>query len=546
MKAHFLLLFFCFSLLFFPNNAQAYDMPSPPTTALFYPNEIHLTVEERIKPKNIPGKGAGLKIVLFPGALPATFSVTVDGEPANSFYWLPQSTDPEATLLDDPAPEQNNGSSPNRQALLKAVEAIQKEIDQEEAAAKTRRTRLSLWENINIDGEKFTPDDFVKLDNAFSERLTNLYAAASDAERTVNKLTVQLQKAQRALQEYDATQNCSVAVIPVNESHSTEVLVRYSYILPGSGALAYRLTAYPARDILRIEQDVTLFQNTGNIWKDADIYISTTRRDTSIRPSSLTPWKISLAAKDVPPQRPLHRMAQSSVVNMEQMAEVNAFQSVNPAPPVSSEMGTFRLWKLGKKTIANGVAVTMSLAKNEYKASYYYTIQPSINPKGFLTASLALDESLELPNGKARLFVDDVAIGEQSLSINGNRATLYFGADPQVTAAMRELKHSTGEKGIISKEQNSLLHWEILARNTRSRAVDIWIEDPLPDEQDTAISVAVESKPVPEKATTATQLGATKVYRWKFTLQPHETQTINHKVTISAPAESLLRSTRNR
>ncbi|MCC8194492.1 MAG: DUF4139 domain-containing protein, partial [Deltaproteobacteria bacterium] len=432
-------------------------------------------------------------------------------------------------------------------ALLEAIVSIQTEIARKNAAVKTRKARLSLWENIDSSDEKFTPDDIVKLDNAFSERLADMYAAESKDERDLEELRQRMEKAEKALHEFDAEYIRPVAVIPYAGPRDKTVLVRYSYIMPGSSHTAYRLTAYPEKSLLRVEQDVTLFQNSGASWTDVAVYVSTTRRDTAVRPAPLTPWRIALIAKDAPVPAPGMRMSAESSVQMAQvnLQELNVRSGV-PAAPSQAEMGTFRLWSLGKKTLDNAVAVTLPLAKDEYKAEYRYTIYPSVNPKGFLTAALDLDRSLELPQGMARLFVDDVAIGQQPMSINGNKATLYFGTDPLVTATMRDVKRTTGEKGFISKEQNMLWHWEILVRNSRGRAVDVWVEDPQPDEQDSAINVTVESTPKPEKATAAAQLGATKIFRWKFTMQPNETRKIEHKVAVSAPADKTLRSLRNR
>ncbi|MCC8194741.1 MAG: hypothetical protein LIP28_08875, partial [Deltaproteobacteria bacterium] len=78
----------CAVLLLTPGTAFAAAVPATPTTALFYPNEVLLTVEEHRKPEIIPGNGPGLKIVLPSGAQQATFSATVNDTPAGSFYWL--------------------------------------------------------------------------------------------------------------------------------------------------------------------------------------------------------------------------------------------------------------------------------------------------------------------------------------------------------------------------------------------------------------------------------------------------------------------------
>ncbi|SBV93518.1 conserved exported hypothetical protein [uncultured delta proteobacterium] len=531
------------ALLLFPGAAVASTAPARPVAALFYPNEIHLTVEERIKPESIPGKGQGLKVILPANASRATFFATVNDSPANGFYWLDPAAEPVPRM--NAADGQAEGENAERQTLLDAIKSIRTEIDRKNAGIKARKTRLALWENLDPNAEKFKTDDIMKLDAAYAERLAALYAEESLDARELEELQVAMSKAQKKLQAYDAANVRNVAVIPFSGPENKPAFVRYSYIMPGSSRASYRLTAYPAKDLLRIEQDVTLSQNSGGTWTDVEVYISTTRRDTSIRPSVLTPWQIGLTSKDTPPPAPRRNMMAEPMAQMSQAFDMKEASQRAPAP-VQEEMGTFRLWSLGRKTIDNNVAVTLPLAKDDYTASYHYTIQPSVNPKGFLTASLSLDKALELPQGKARLFVDDVAIGEQTLSINGSKATLFFGTDPQVSATMRDVKRSTGETGFISKEQNMLWHWEIIVRNTRGRAVDVWVEDPLPDEQDTAIKLTVESKPTPEKTVTAAQLGATKVYRWKFTLQPNEARTIEHKVTVAAPADKILLPGRSR
>lgn len=543
MKRIVFLAFACCAFTLFSGSALATDEPAPPVSALFYPNEIYLTVEERLVPEPVDGKSAGLRIVLPAAAVRPSFSATVDGSPANSFYWLDASVKPAPQFRPLPGDAPKDPADPRRTAVLETIKTIQGAIDEKNASLNARQTRLNLWQKVDPKDEKFSLDDILKLDSALAERLADLHAADTRDKRDMDELRHKLDAAQAELRRIDTVTVRNVAVIPAPDT-GKPVLVRYSYIMPGSSSSSYRVTAYPSRETLAIEQEATLFQGSGQVWKDVDVYISTTRRDTTLRPAALAPWRISfnppepvVMAERAAPRAPMAQMAQLDIRK--------EARTVHPAP-AQAEMGTFRLWSLGKKTIDSGVAVTLPLAKDEYTASYYYTLQPSVNPKGFLTAFLDLEKALELPQGKARLFVDNVSVGEQNLAVNGNTATLFFGSDPQVTAVMRDLKRSTGEKGIISKEQSVLWHWEITVRNGRSRPVEAWVMDPLPDEQDTAIKVVSESKPKPETAASATQLGATRVYRWKFTLQPGETQVIDHTVRITAPADKPLNPGRGR
>ena len=530
------------------------SLPIAPVSALFYPNEVYLTVEGKLTPQDIPGHGRGLKVVLPPQASRETFSVTVDDVPANSFYWLEQKGRAKDSLRKNrvgnvtvySVPTLEQEKDPARREMLAAIASLQEEADKIEASLQSTETRIALWQGTRPKEKDLSPDQLILLDTAFSQHLPELLELRAKGTRSSQEIQSRLKHKEEELAEYDESQVQQIAIIPFEGPAENAVLARYSYTMPGSCQTAYRLTAYPATGILAIDQDALLHQTSGVAWKDVDIFISTTRRDTALRPSAFTPWLISHATKDeapgVPAARAYSLMNQAATVS-ERSVDMKMLSRDEPA---AEEKGTFRLWSLGKRTLDSNVTVNLPLAKEQYKARYYYTLQPSLNAKGFLTADLSLDKALELPLGKARFFVDNVAIGEQPLSINGNKATLFFGTDPQVTATMRDVKRSSGEQGFISKEQTLSWHWEITVRNTRSRSIDVAVQDPVPDAQDTAIKINLESKPKPEITTTTAQLGQAKVYSWSFSLQPGEVKVINHKVQVNAPADKQITPGRQR
>ncbi|CAK7036621.1 MAG: hypothetical protein DELT_00593 [Desulfovibrio sp.] len=528
----------CALLVFLAFASFAYAVPkapAAPVSALFYPNEILLTVEEKIAPTPVQGKGKSLCIVLPQGNV-QNFSATVNGAPVAAFHRLENETADTATTS-----AQENDQE--RKALLLAVENLETERYVKEAAIKTAETRLALWQQRQPRKDGLSPEEMVALDAAYAERLPQIYAGLSNDKRALETLRNDFEKARTVLLEFDAKRQDNVIAIPYDGPEGKTALVRYTYIIPGSCGSTYNLTAYPAKGLLKIAQEAVLFQQSGRTWNDVDVYISTTRRDTSMRPSVIAPWRVDLFAKDVPAPAPMQRSRvseiQASQVNVSE-ARMEKMVVAPPQAPTQEEMGTFRLWSLGKRTIETDMAVTLPLATDEYKAGYFYTLQPAYNAKGYLTAELNLAKALELPAGKARLFVDDVAVGEQTMSLNGTKAFIYFGTDPQVTATMRDVKQSKGEQGFISKEQNRVWHWEITVRNSRGRPVDVWVFDPIPNARDNAIKVAVDSKPKPEETVTARQLGSTAVYRWKFALQPGESKIIDHKVQLTAPADKVL------
>ena len=549
-----------FAVLLFPALAQAgIRPPAEPVSALFYPNEVQVTVEERLAPEALPGS-RGFIVPLPVRAVQSSFSVTVNGSPAGSYYLLNREEDILAleepgAETDKPAPpvriatRPEQESNPERRALLQSIADIRIEAEQYSADLNAANERLGRWKNYTPpDDPEVKPSDVIALDKTLGELLPGLYATKSKAERLLQGARERLGEAEQDLRAYDAglsPQSRLVAVVPYTESAGKPCVLRYTYILPGSYRNSYHVGAFPSDSKLSIEQNAALSQASGFTWNDVDVFISTTGRDTALQPYGVQPWIISLGTPYVEDARDYSRkdaMPMATEVNMSQMANQDMVLERSAAAPAprQEEMGTFRLWSIGKRTIESGQAVNVTMAKESYDAKFYYTLRPSISSKGFLTAELSLDSALELPLGNARFFVDNSLVGEQRMSINGSKATLYFGTDPQVVATRKDIKHTTGEQGFISKEQSILWHWEITVRNTRSRAIEAWVEDARPDAQDNAVKLTVESSPKPEEVTLKPQQGGAKVYRWVMTVEPNETKTIDHKVQILAPSDKQL------
>jgi uncharacterized protein (TIGR02231 family) len=327
--------------------------------------------------------------------------------------------------------------------------------------------------------------------------------------------------------------------LPSGMAGGKTALLRYTYILPGSCRTAYDLNALPAENSLSIAQSASLVQSSGFAWKDVQVFVSTSGRDRGLDPQGLLPWRIRLGAPEPsPPARPLSRTAvqQSAIAayaTQDAEFKENSLQE-------AEEKGVFRLWNIGRHSLDADVPATVSLASNSYPASFHYTLRPSRGSRGILSAELALDQALELPAGQARFFVDAVFVGTRTLSLNGKAALLHFGSDPQVVVTRVDRKRASGEQGFLSKEQTVFWHWDFIVSNTRNRPVEAWIEDPLPDALDSAITVKVDSSPEPEEEVLDWRQDSAKIYRWKISLAPGEVRTITHKVTVLAPSDKTL------
>ena len=544
--------------------------PSQPVTAIFYPGEVQVEVEESLTPEALAAGGSGFMLVLPPGVERDSFLISVDGAPAGGYFWLDKE-EREAALaarravpLPSGAFLPENETSPERRALLEKYVALAEEAARREGALVATEARLELWQKSlaasqswagESDGsddsdngkqpgktKKRSPDDLTKLDAAFAQLLPGLHLERDKQRRALEDTRLRLERAETALHNFDQKEGGEIVVVPHAGADKTPLRLRYGYALPASCTLSYRLSAQPDKESLTIAQDVALSQTSGFAWNKVDTFVSTLRRDRTLRPIQIYPWQITLAPKFNLRAKAREPMAMEAMapsqaaVNQLPMAAKADMRVVPLRPePQQEERSTFRLWSLGKQRIEHKTPVRLSLATDTCKARYYYTLRPISNPKGFLTAELALPSAIELPPGPAQFSVDGVSVGQQPFSFNGDKGFIFFGSDPQVTATVRDLQRSSGEQGLISKEQTLSWHWQITLKSTRAKPVEVLLEDPMPDTPDGSVILSAESTPKPEQAVNAPEHGGAKVYRWKATLKPGEPLIIDHKVKAVAP-----------
>lgn len=545
-----------------PVTALAWNpAPSQPAKAVFYPGEVQVEVEESLVPEVLEKGGAGFMLVLPPGADRDSFVISVNGAPAGGYFWLDKE-EREAALAArraEPLPSgaflPENERSPERRALLEAYVALAEEEAQRQGALTATATRLELWQNSlpapdggteepgngeSAGGRRHdrrrgpSPEDLSKLDAAFAQLLPGLYLERDKQERALEDTRLRLARAETALRDFDRKEGGEIAVVPHADAGKTPVRLRYGYALPASCSLSYRLSARPDEESLTIAQDVAISQTSGFTWNKVDTYVSTLRRDRTLKPVLIRPWRIALVAP--PAQKPrMEIMEEASPQAAVNALSMRTAAGIVDAPPQVEDRSTFRLWSLGPQRIEHKTPVRLALATDSYKARYYYTLRPVSNPRGFLTAEVALPSAIELPPGPAQFSVDGVPIGQRLFSFNGDKGIIFFGSDPQVTATVRDLQRSSGEQGFISRDQTLSWHWRITLKNTRTRPVEVVLEDPMPDTPDDSVTLSAESNPRPEQAVNSPEHGGAKVYRWKATLKPGEPLVIDHRVRAVAP-----------
>ncbi len=461
---------------------------------------------------------------------------------------------------------------PARRLLLLNVNRMKDEVSRKEGQVAAGEQRIAIWggqpgqpdqvEQASQTGQVVacSAEDIIKLDKAAASTLPELHRQLAIDRRNLEFLQEKLAKAEADLAEYDQEEGVAgklqTVYVPFEGADSKEGAthtVRYSYVMPARCGYSYRVEALPGDKKVFIAQEAELYQNSGLNWEGVELFISTARRDASLDPGHISPWRIEPmpenvagAAMPAPAGKPVPYAARMS--KMAEAPEQDAYDAAQRV--VVEDMSTFRLWSLGKRQVATRRTVRLPMDRAEYAASFLYTLRPHSrghtwggnagSPRGFLTAELKLPQALDLPMGTARFFVDGSLVGAKGLTLNGDKASLYFGSDPQVSVSNREIERKSGEDGLINKDKTLLWQWEYTLQNSRKYPVEVVLETPAPIVEDEKIRVTEESKPKPEEAVNPQETGGAKLYRWKITLKPGEPVIVNHKVRVAAPEDMRL------
>lgn len=540
------------SLCILPAFANAGASPAQPDKVVFYPDEAQVSVETEAEALTLPSGGKAIVVVLPQGAMRDTFMLSLGGVPAQGYYW-PEKTEKEdiLSLFGKPMPNfanlPENERSPERKELLEKQLPLAAEAARLDGELRSIQTRLNLLKKSyekygDAGGENVSlADEAAKLFKFFAEEYASLQKDLHVAQSAFADAREQLARAQKELSDFDRLHGGDVVVVPGVEGGRHKL--QYAYVMPASCRISYRLDARPDKEEFSIDQDVALWQDSGFAWKNVDLYVSTVRRDKTLQPRNINPWEIRLASK-VKAAAAGKYQAQESMVMMDALPEAAPAPLAEPnqraqkgyaSAPVLEERATYRVWSLGRRDIAFGTPVNLSLASDSYPAKFHYTLRPVSSPKGFLTADLDLPQPIELPRGMAQFSVDGAVMGRQLFSFDGAAGSIFFGSDPQVTAIVRDLKQTSGEQGFFSKEQTRSWHWEITVKSTRPRPVDVVLEDPAPVKKDEVINLITQSTPRPEEIVNEPKDGGAHVYQWKLSLKPGEPVVVKHQIQVVAP-----------
>lgn len=491
-----------------------------PYAAHISPNMGLLKVREQVKLSEI-GPDLHSFVIHIPASasVQAGFDVFVRGFSLNSIS--------RKVLLPDGDP----AGSPRGELVRKLREA-RLEKARLEGLQQALNTRMSLWVNQPDKNYDSLPaaKDLEAIDASLAARIPEIHAELSELPEKLRQADQLVQHLQNELSALGG-ENPQLAEITVTvtgrAAPGQQAVAEYSYFSYNCGWYpSYSFDADPIKGTIVFKQQANIRQSSGKDWNGVELSLSTKALDFRLQPNPLGVWNL----RREEPERDT-RMAKSAAPVMEMSAmEMDDAGAANYAPrqqPVSLELGAHREWKIGKVNLSGRTPAGIELERRDWKGDFYYTLRPSREEAAYLTAKVNLDEAVELAPGEAIFVVDGRLAGYlNNFRAGGKELELFFGKDDMISVEAQDLVSMRGQERFILKTNTYNWHWKFIVKNMRSRAVQVRVEDPIPQVRDASIKLKVESSPKAGEDFRA--------YFWENTIPAGGEFVIEHKVEARA------------
>jgi len=289
-------------------------------------------------------------------------------------------------------------------------------------------------------------------------------------------------------------------------------------------------------------------QQTGEDWHNVQLTLSTARPASGGAPPELSPWRIAFWRPLPPaaaPSMPYYPESRAKKALMREMKPEDAL--VAAAAPAEEEEASAALqtaqltsettsvsFKIPKPVdvAADGSQQSTVIALERLPVTTEYLTVPKLAQTVYLSAELVNQAAYPLLPGQIRIFTGNTFTGSASMKkvAAGEKFTLPFGSDDQVTVKREELKQHK-EAGLFGKNRMGY-RYKLELNNFRTQTQTITVKDQLPLAGDSEIKVSLE-----EAALQPSEKKDDGTLVWKLKLAAGEKRELSYEIVVEYPKD---------
>ena len=447
-----------------------------------------------------------------------------------------------------------------RKRLEDSIEALRDEraaLDQTVSDAEYQKTLMQ-----QLAANAFAPPPKDGAAKSFgAQDLGSLLDLVGGKLQVLSKLILDSKLRQRAIDKQMGDLNTAMEQLAPQEVQRMVVSVHLAAPMAAAGTfrLKYRVAdagwtpiydarlTSPAKDTkakIELVRRADVMQRTTENWAGVTLTLSTARPLGATAAPDILPEQVAgydqgraanyarpLATRNAPREddalaaadsAPAEAKKDVSVAQVEAEVQIAGFQALYVIPGLVSIDNT-------------GTAKKVRIDTSDIEASLSARAVPKLDPNAYLTASFTLNGETPLLPGPVMLYRDGVFMGQGGLPLlsPGEETRLGFGADDLIKVKRVEVKHVSGEEGLITTSNVETRAYDISLRNLHDFAVPVTILDQMPFS--TREDITVETLSGMSPATIKDFEKKRGVLAWTLSAEPKVENVIHHGFKVTSP-----------
>jgi uncharacterized protein (TIGR02231 family) len=451
-----------------------------------------------------------------------------------------------------------------RKVINDQIETLMDErsgLDQTVADAQTQqRLLMSLADKQLQPGSTTEP---IKTVDATA--LGNLVDLVGARLTTISKSIHDAQLRQKAIDKVVADLNIKAESLAPNEAAHMQVSVHVvaAAAMTGSVKVSYRIggagwqpfydakLALPAKGEkakLEIIRRAEVMQNTGEVWDNVAMTLSTARPTGSTAAPDLSEDPIQIAMAEALGRVEMPAVAAPMVADDKAKEEAGSTFLAQNALKKADVMAIQRQAVIqmagfnanyviqGRVSVDNtGTAKKVRIATDQFDAALQAITVPRLDPNAYLTAAFTMKGDAPYLPGVVNLFRDGMFMGQGSLPqlSAGEDTKLGFGADDLIKVKRAEVKRNSGTEGIITSSNVQELAWDMSVTNLHDVTIPVTVIDRKPFSTQSEITVETLGGMTEPSVTDLNKKRG--VLAWNFDLEPKADKAIKTGYKVTSP-----------
>ena len=391
-----------------------------------------------------------------------------------------------------------------------------------------------------------------KMANFYRQRLLEIKTKRSDLQRKQQEMAKKQLALTNQLNQLKAEQTSVYlqAIISIQSSVTAKTKLSLNYIVSNAGwSPIYDIKSESVNAPLKIVSKANVYQNTGDLWKEVKMSISTGNPSLNNTKPNLQPYYLSIynpvtnyntnnyrnKNAGVPAEMPQIMMESKAEKKGNRMDEIVVTNSSAYTTNIENTTSNVFEISLPYTIPSDGKEYVVAIQTYDVPAVYSYYSTPKLEKEVFLIATITNWEQTGLLPGEANLFNEGTYVGKSyfDTKITGDTLPISLGRDKNININRKKTKNYT-EKNFTGNTKKTSLEYEIEIKNKKKGEIDLVIEDQYPLSKIEEVEVDLFND---GGATVNKETGK---LRWNFKLKAAENKTLKFGYNVKYPKKIIL------